>query len=147
MRANNSGTLTGRVARDPEQKGTGNAVTLFTLAVDGWNGVKKEKETDWIRCTAFGQRGDTIFNYAKQGRWITVAYHLKLRSWEDPTTGQKRSELSVVVDDVILGPMPQGRGDSDERPRQQQQPRFDPRDEDPFGSLPFGDDPDPFSLT
>lgn len=136
MKANNSGTLIGRLARDPEQRG-GGMVTTFTLAVDGWNGKTKEKETDFIRCTAFGKLGDTIFNYAKKGKLLGVAIHLKPRSWEDPTSGEKRTELSVIVEDVFLGPDPGVSGP----PRQQRR-----NDGPPDDWAPAGPDEDPFSL-
>lgn len=102
MKANNMGTIRGRLARDPEQKG-GGAVTTFTVAVDGWNGKTKEKETDFIRVVAFGKLGETVFNYCQKGKDVTIGYHLKPRSWEDPTSGQKRTELSVIADDIVLG--------------------------------------------
>ena len=139
MKVNNSGTLIGRLARDPEQRG-GGAVTTFTLAVDGWNGKTKEKETDFIRCTAFGKLGDTIFNYSKKGKLLGVATRLKPRSWEDPTSGEKRSELSVIVEDVFLGPDPSG------APRPQQRNSAPPDD---WGDGPFDPtdpDEDPLGL-
>ena len=130
MSANNNGTLQGRIVRDPEQKG-GGVVTLFTLAVDGWDSNTKAKSADFFRCVAFGKTGETIFQYAKKGREVTIQTHLKVRQWEDPTSGQKREEVSIVVDDVRLG------HDPNRSPG--------PRTSDP---LPFGDDPnqDPFSL-
>ncbi len=140
MKANNNGTLTGRAANDPEVKG-GGSVTLITIAVDGWNGKLAQKETDFFRLTAFGKTGEFIQKYVQKGRWITVATHLKVRKWEDPTSGQMRSEVSIIVDDITPGPNPNNQN------RQPSAAGYDPGMtlDDP---LPFGDgEVDPFSLT
>lgn len=71
--------LIGRLVRDAEVKYSKEmAVAKFTLAVDRRN---KEKEADFIPCTAFGKAGELIEKYvskgmkiAVEGRWQTGSY-------------------------------------------------------------------------
>lgn len=136
--ANNFGSLTGRLARDPEAKG-GGAVVTTTIAVDGYDSRTKSKVTKFIRIVSFGKTGERLLQYGRKGTYLTLLTHLDPREWEDPNTGQKRSDLSVVVDDFALGPRPQN------------QPAQNPGNYDPSSMslddpLPFGDEAEDFNI-
>ena len=72
--------LCGRMVRDPEYKsGEKTSVCKFTLAVD--RKFSKEKEADFIGCTAFGKTADFVSKYFSkgskimvEGRWQTGSY-------------------------------------------------------------------------
>ncbi len=109
--------LIGNLTRDPELRVTpkGNAICQFGLAVnrtfkDG-SGQTRE-ETTFIDIEAWGRQGETISKYCTKGRPLFVEGRLRFDSWEDKNTGQKRSRLSVVLENFqFIG----GRGDgSDE---------------------------------
>ncbi|MFZ4116501.1 MAG: single-stranded DNA-binding protein [Chthoniobacterales bacterium] len=104
--------LIGNVTRDPEIKYTpkGSAVTDLGLAINrffsGDNGEKRE-ETTFVDVTLWGRQAEIAAEYCKKGRSIYVEGRLQLDSWEDKTSGQKRTRLRVVGENMqLLGPRP-----------------------------------------
>jgi single-strand DNA-binding protein len=95
--------LAGNLTRDPEVRYTpkGTAVTEFGLAINrNWKsetGESKE-ETTFVDIVAYGRTGEVIGQYLKKGRPIMLEGRLKLDTWEDKQTNQKRSKLRVVVE-------------------------------------------------
>lgn len=92
--------ISGRMAADPEirQTQSGVSVTSFRLAVDRDYAAKgKERETDWIDCVAWRERGEAIAKYFSKGKPVTVIGSIETRTWEDKQ-GQKRKAVEVVVD-------------------------------------------------
>jgi single-strand DNA-binding protein len=61
------------------------------------NGEQREEVT-FVDCSAFGRQAEVINQYCQKGKPIFIEGRLKFDSWEDRTSGQKRSKLSVVVD-------------------------------------------------
>ena len=91
--------LMGRLVRDPELKYTpqGTPVASFTLAVDrDFKNAHGEKETDFIYCLAWRKTGETIAQYLRKGRRMTVEGRLQVRSYET-NDGQKRTVSEVIV--------------------------------------------------
>lgn len=104
MKGFNKVILAGNLTRDPELRYTprGMAIAKFGLAVnrswkDGETGELKEEVT-FVDVDAFGKQAETIGQYLKKGRPILVEGRLKLDSWDDKQTGQKRSRLGVVLE-------------------------------------------------
>lgn len=104
MNGFNKVILAGNLTRDPELRYTprGTAVAKFGLAVnrkwkDGESGEMKEEVT-FVDIDAFGKQAETIGQYLKKGRPILIEGRLKLDSWEDKQTQQKRSRLGVVLE-------------------------------------------------
>jgi len=95
--------LMGNLTRDPEVSYTpkGTAVAKLGLAVNRqWtaeNGEKKEEVT-FVDVEAWGRQAETIGQYLSKGRPIFIEGRLKLDSWEDKETHQKRSKLKVVLE-------------------------------------------------
>lgn len=95
--------LAGHLTRDPELKFTNDGIPVasFGLAV---NRRKRrdggEDQPDFFDVTAWRELGETITNYKKKGDPILVEGRLQYRSWDDRDTGQKRSKVSVVADNV-----------------------------------------------
>ncbi|HEY2343997.1 MAG TPA: single-stranded DNA-binding protein [Chthoniobacteraceae bacterium] len=93
--------LMGNLTRDPEIKYTpkGTAVTEFGLAVNrvytSESGEKKE-ETTFVDISMWGRQAEIAAEYLKKGRPVYIEGRLKLDSWDDKQTGQKRSKLRVV---------------------------------------------------
>jgi len=61
----NQCTIVGRLVADPESRQTqgGKSVCSIRVAVDRKG---REKETDFFSCTAFGQQGDALAEYAQK---------------------------------------------------------------------------------
>ncbi len=96
--------IAGNLTRDPELRTTpgGANVCSFSIAVNrnyrDASGNNQES-VSFIDCSAWGKLGETISQYKKKGDGILVSGRLEQRSWDDKSTGQKRSRVEVVVDD------------------------------------------------
>lgn len=94
----NSVNLIGRITKDPEIRYTSGstpiAVCSFTLAVDRRN---KNKETDWIRCIAFGKTAELMDKYISKGRQMGITGRIQTGSYEDKE-GRTVYTTDVVVD-------------------------------------------------
>lgn len=104
MRGFSKAIIAGNVTRDPEMRATpsGAQACNFTIAVNrtfrGGDGAQQE-QTSFIDCVAWGRSGETIAQYVKKGSGLIVSGRIEQRSWEDKTSGQKRSRVEIVVDD------------------------------------------------
>ena len=146
--------LIGNVTRDPEVKFTpkGSAVADLGLAINRNytldNGEKRE-ETTFVDVELWGRLAEIAGEYAKKGRPIYIEGRLRMDTWEDKTSGQKRSRMKVVGENLqLLGGRPPGAGGGEEegggqhesrpqrtsRPAPTQQP---PRSSEPDDDIPF----------
>ena len=104
MAANfNKVILAGNLTRDPELRYTpkGLAIAKIGLAINRkWRNEAGETkdETTFVDVDAFGKTAETIGQYLKKGRPILVEGRLRYETWDDKTTGVKRSKLGVVMD-------------------------------------------------
>jgi single-strand DNA-binding protein len=95
--------LAGNLTRDPELRYTpkGTAVAKLGIAVNRtWTtetGEKREEAT-FVDVDAFGKQAEVIAQYLKKGRSLLVEGRLKLDTWDDKQTGQKKSKLGVVLE-------------------------------------------------
>lgn len=94
-------TVAGRLTRDPEVRYTqsGKAVTTIGLAINReWKDANGEKKKDatFLDVKWFGKTAETIGQYFRKGREIYVQGRLQLDTWDDATSGQKRSKLVVI---------------------------------------------------
>lgn len=91
----------GRLTRDPEVKRTnaGTAVAEISIAVNRkWrdpSGNVKE-EVDFIDVTLWGKTAELAEKYLTKGRSVFIDGRLQLETWDDKTTGAKRTKLKVV---------------------------------------------------
>jgi single-strand DNA-binding protein len=120
MASFNKVILMGNLTRDPELRYTskGTAIAKIALAVNRvWrteSGEQKEEVT-YVDVDAFGRQAETIGQYLKKGRPVLVEGRLKLDTWDDKQSGQKKSKLGVVLETFqFVGSAPgqqgQGRG-------------------------------------
>ena len=99
--------LMGNLTRDPELKYTpkGTAIADFGLAINrNWKtetGEKKE-ETTFVGCSAFGRVAEIIGQYCKKGNPIYVEGRLTQETWDDKTSGEKKSKTKVTVENIQL---------------------------------------------
>lgn len=97
--------IMGRLTRDPELRrtGSGTAVASFTVAVDrDYAAQGQEKETDFIDCVAWTQRGEFVAKYFSKGSMIVVSGRLQIRGWTDKD-GNKRRSAEVNADNCYFG--------------------------------------------
>jgi single-strand DNA-binding protein len=99
--------LIGNLTRDPDLRYTpkGTAVTEIGLAVNrvysGDDGERKE-ETTFVDVTLWARLAEIAGQYLKKGRPVFIEGRLQLDSWDDKQTGQKRSRLRVVAENLQL---------------------------------------------
>lgn len=92
----------GNLTRDPELKylPSGRPLCEFSVAVSerfkGKDGQAKE-HTTFINCTAWDQRAEWIGQKLKKGAPVLVDGKLRMESWDDKQTGQKRTILKVMA--------------------------------------------------
>jgi single-strand DNA-binding protein len=97
--------LMGNLTRDPELRRlpSGTAVSELGLALNrtftGKDGEKREEVT-FIDVTVWDRQAETCCQYLKKGKAVHVEGFLKMDSWEDKNTGEKRTKLKVQADRV-----------------------------------------------
>jgi single-strand DNA-binding protein len=133
--------LIGNLTRDPELRVTpkGTAICQFGIAVNRQfkdeSGATRD-ETTFVDIEAWGKQGELVSKYLSKGSLAMVEGRLKFDQWEDKTSGQKRSKLKVVLDNVqFLSTRGSGGGGG------QSAPGGDPEASGPGASAPRGPKP------
>ncbi|MEP2777403.1 MAG: single-stranded DNA-binding protein [Luteolibacter sp.] len=110
--------LLGNLTRDPELRHTpkGSAVADLGVAVnrkvsDGNGGWKDE--TTFVDVTVWGSSAENAQKYLSKGRGVFIEGRLQMDTWDDKATGQKRSKLKVVADNLQF--LPDGKGGASSR--------------------------------
>lgn len=100
--------LVGNLTRDPQVRYTpkGTAVAEIGLAVsrtwfDQGSNQKKE-ETTFVDITLWGRQAEIAGEYLAKGRPVLIEGRLHLDTWDDKESGQKRSKLKVVCEQMQL---------------------------------------------
>src|SRR5688572_10229787 len=108
MQGFNKVIIAGNLTRDPELRYTpsGLAIAKFGLAVnrkwkDGQTGEQKEEVT-FVDVDAFGKQAELIGQYLKKGQPLLVEGRLRLDTWEEKQTQQKKSRLGVVLEGMTF---------------------------------------------
>lgn len=133
-------TISGNIGKDPTMRQVGSSqVADFTVAVrqnrpdrNGDYGV------DWVRCSVFGKRADTIMKYFHKGDNVAVSGQWSVNQWTNQQ-GEPQFAVELNVNDFDL---PQ-------RPKQQRaNNQSSQRSNDPFAnsddSIDITDDDLPF---
>lgn len=99
--------LIGNVTRDVEVKTTpkGTAVAGITLAVNRsykTDSGEKREEVTFVDVELWGRVAEIAGEYVKKGNPLYVEGRLKQDSWEDKDSGQKRTKLKVVAENIQL---------------------------------------------
>ena len=97
--------LIGNITRDPVLRHTpnGSAVTELGIATNRQYMTKegeRREEVTFIDVTVWNRQAETCCEYLKKGQPVHVEGFLKMDSWEDKATGEKRSKLKVEADRV-----------------------------------------------
>jgi single-strand DNA-binding protein len=121
MASLNKVMLMGNLTRDPETKHTpkGTAVTQLSLAINRHyvteSGDRKEEVT-YVDVEAWGKLAENCAEHLSKGKSVFVEGRLKLDTWEDKQTGEKRSRMRVAAD-VVQFLTPKGESSQSSRPR------------------------------
>jgi len=155
MKPENMVQIMGRLGQDPENRTKDGGATCVTFSVaverdlqfdDAGNIIRDESGnaktygTDWIRCTAWRNRGNRILEKLGKGDRVIIHGELRVNSFQNEN-GEKRSFTDVHVDTYrILQKSNSGNQnapDPQETPGPQQQPAPAPG---PANDAPPGDE-------
>lgn len=105
MASFNKVLLIGNLTREPELRylPAGTAICKIGMAINskfkGKDGQMKEEVT-FVDVDCFGKTAENIGKYMRKGSPILIEGRLKLDTWDDKQTNQKRSKLGVVAETV-----------------------------------------------
>ena len=113
MASFNKVILVGNLTRDPELRYTpkGMAIAKIGLAVNRtWKSETGEtkEEVTFVDVDVFGRTAENVGQYMRKGSPILIEGRLRLDTWEDKQTNQKRSKLGVVAETVQFLGSPRG---------------------------------------
>ena len=98
--------ISGNLTREPEIKRTSGGMAILTFGVAVNDRRKNQQTGEWedyanfIDCTMFGNRAESLSNYLTKGMKVAVEGKLRWSQWEKD--GQKRSKIEVIPDEVEL---------------------------------------------
>ena len=118
--------IIGNLTADPEVRTTprGNSVAELRLAVNrissGPNDGERREETTFLDVTCWGRTAEIAGQYLAKGRPVFIEGRLQQDTWEDKQTGQRRSKIRIVAENMQLlggreGGAPQGGGSYQQR--------------------------------
>lgn len=103
MASYNRVILMGNLTRDPEVRQTqsGTFLARTGLAVnermpDGQGGWKEQ--ANFFDIVIFGRQAESFGKWFQKGRPCLIEGKLRQNTWEDQSSGQKRSKVEVIVD-------------------------------------------------
>src|SRR2546423_5511572 len=116
MASFNKVILLGNLTRDPEIRYTpkGSAVCDLGIAVNRQytleNGERREEVT-YVDVVLWARLAEIAAEYLKKGRPVFIEGRLQLDTWDDKQSGQKRSKLRVIGENMqMLGSRGAGGG-------------------------------------
>jgi single-strand DNA-binding protein len=97
--------LIGNLTRDPELRVTpkGTSIASFGLAINRQSKNADGSHADevtFVDIEAWGKQAELVAKYLARGAPAMIEGRLKLDEWTDKTSGQKRSRLKVVLENV-----------------------------------------------
>jgi single-strand DNA-binding protein len=108
--------IMGNLTRDPELKYTpkGTAVADVSLAINrvySTDQGERREETTYVDVELWGRQAEIAGEYLRKGRPVYIEGRLKLDTWDDKQSGQKRSKMRVVGEAMqLLGGREGGNG-------------------------------------
>ena len=99
--------LVGNLTRDPEIRYTpkGSAVADVGLALNRVytteNGERRE-EVSFVDITLWARLAELAQQYLTKGRQVYIEGRLQMDTWQDRQTGQNRSKLKVVAEQMVF---------------------------------------------
>lgn len=97
--------LIGRLTQDPELRHTSSGVPVTDLRIatsrvyNTKDGDRRE-ETLFIDITVWNRQAENCCQYLVKGSQVHVEGFLKMETWDDRNTGEKRSKVKVEADRV-----------------------------------------------
>ncbi len=105
MASLNKVMLIGNLTRDPEVRYTpkGNAVCDMAIAVNRRyvnDAGERQEEVTYLDIVLWNKQAELAGQYLAKGRSVYVEGRLQMDSWEDKATGQKRTKIRIVCENM-----------------------------------------------
>lgn len=94
-------TGSGNLGGDAEVRYTpnGKSVTGFSVAIkSGWG---DKAQTNWLRCSMWGQRGESVAPYLLKGQQVVISGEISVREWQNDA-GETKTSLECNVNSLSL---------------------------------------------
>lgn len=90
----------GNVGADPDIRfvSSGKAVCSLRVAIP----QGKDKESAWVEVTCWDTLAENVAESVRKGDRVAVQGRITEDKWEDKNTGDKRSKVKIIADDVAL---------------------------------------------
>lgn len=102
----NSVVISGNLTRDPELTATAGGMAILKMGIAVNDRRKNQQTGEWedvpnfFDVKVFGSRGESLSRFLSKGSKIAVSGRLSWSSWEDKNTGDKRSKVEIIADDI-----------------------------------------------
>jgi len=111
--------LIGNLTRDPRLRTTPSGISVgeFSIAVNdtySTSAGERRERTVFVDVVVWKRLAENCYRFLRKGRAVLVEGRLEQDTWEDRETGQRRSRLRVVAQNVTFLYRP---GESAEKPR------------------------------
>ena len=131
----NQVTIIGRLTRDAELKRTNSGTAVVNLSIAVNDSVKRgdtwQEEAHFFDAVGFGTRWEKLSVYMTKRKQVAISGKLRQERWEKD--GQKRSRVSILVNDIQL------LGGNAGKPQDSAVKGFQDTFADPFGGNHGGD--------
>ena len=94
-------TFTGNLARDAKINSTEKGDSVGSFSVGVTSGYGDKAVTNWINCSLWGKRADSLAPYLMKGQGVAISGELSLRKYKSKD-GTEGASMEVRVADVTL---------------------------------------------
>lgn len=121
----NKASISGNLTRDPELRTTQSGTSVLSMGVAVNERVKRgdqwEDRPSYVDVTVWGARAEALSKFLRKGLRVAVSGRLRQDRWQDRQTGENRSRLGIVADEVdVMTPRDGGRERQAPAPQQAQ---------------------------
>lgn len=96
----------GRVTKNEELKYTTGGMAIGNISIAVNRRVKKGQEwadeANYFDVVIFGKQAENLSKFLTKGQQIAIVGFLKQERWEDVQTGEKRSKIKIVTNNIQL---------------------------------------------
>ena len=98
--------ISGNLTREPELRNTAGGVSILGFGVAVNDRRRNAQTGEWedypnyIDCTMFGARAESLSRFLSKGTKVSIEGKLRWSQWEKKDTGEKRSKIEVIVDEL-----------------------------------------------
>lgn len=100
----NKASISGNLTRDPELRTTQSGTSVLSMGVAVNERVKRgdqwEDRPSYVDVTVWGARAEALAKFLRKGLRVAVSGRLRQDRWQDRQTGENRSRLGIVADEV-----------------------------------------------